>query len=178
MTGTPVGDAIEGNAIANAYGGFDRPTKLRLASSRSNFGHMEAGSFALSFLKVVMMMRRKHFLPISSHFTEANPNIPWEEKQMKVQTEVEPFPERDDSVIISINSFGFGGANGHCVVEEYKGEKEDDWSALPGGVPEGKYFMVPFSARSEQALVENAKRFVASLHELKMKWTFTRSQPT
>ena len=85
---------------------------------------------------------------------------------MKVETEVEPFPERDDSVIISINSFGFGGANGHCVVEEYKGEKEDDWSALPGGVPEGKYFMVPFSARSEQALVENAKRFVASLPEL------------
>lgn len=52
------------------------------------------------------------------------------------------------------------------LVEEYKGGKEYDWSSSSGGVGEGKHFMVLFSESSEQALVENAKRFVASLHEL------------
>lgn len=28
-----------------------------------------------------------------------------------------PFPE--EKVVIGINSFGFGGANGHAIVEEY-----------------------------------------------------------
>ena len=45
-----VGDAIEGNAIIRAYGGR-RSTPLRMASSRSNVGHMEAASFGCSFLK-------------------------------------------------------------------------------------------------------------------------------
>ena len=32
-------------------------------------------------------------------------------------------------VIIGINSFGFGGANGHCIIEEYK--LRFTWSSVP-----------------------------------------------
>lgn len=78
-------------------------------------------------LKVIIMLEKKAFLPVSSYFKEPNPKIPWEDKQMMVQTETEPFPERQEPVFFGINSFGFGGANGHCIVQEYKGAQNEDW---------------------------------------------------
>ena len=44
-TGTEVGDRIEGNAIAEAFGGFERKCPLRVSSVKSNVGHMEAVAF-------------------------------------------------------------------------------------------------------------------------------------
>ena len=38
----------------------------------------------------------------------------------------EPFPDRP--VVIGVNSFGFGGANGHCVVREYRPERPRSFS--------------------------------------------------
>ena len=52
-TGTVVGDRIEGNAIAEAFSGFDREVPLRVSSVKSNVGHMEAAAFHCAMLKVV-----------------------------------------------------------------------------------------------------------------------------
>ena len=71
---------------------------------------------------------------------------------MRVQTDCEPFPERP--VIVGINSFGFGGANGHCVVREYRPALPQTWSvplAPKGGV------MVPLSARNSRDLARSAQ---------------------
>lgn len=45
-TGTVVGDRIEGNAIAEAFGGIEREVPLRVASVKSNVGHLEAAAFS------------------------------------------------------------------------------------------------------------------------------------
>eukprot|EP00977_Amphora_coffeiformis_P007314 scaffold1586_cov158-Amphora_coffeaeformis.AAC.3 len=161
-TGTVVGDSTEGNAIAAVYGSPDRRSPLRLASTRSNLGHMEASSFTSSFLKVLLMLQRRQFLPISSHFKEPNPKIPFDETNMRVQTSLEEFPEH--KVMVGINSFGFGGANGHCIIEEYRPVSKT-WSRLPGGL-ENKTYMVPISAKSDEALVENARRLAERLIDL------------
>ena len=55
-SGTAVGDPIEGNAIAEAYGGCEREVPLRVSSVKSNVGHMEAAAFHCALLKVVLMM--------------------------------------------------------------------------------------------------------------------------
>ena len=162
-TGTTVGDATEGNAIAAAYGSPSRPSTLRLASSRSNVGHMEAASFTCSLLKVVLMMERREFLPVSAHHRSRNPKIPWDARRMRVLTSCEPFPDgRQTPVLIGINSFGFGGANGHCLVEEYRAPSSS-WSRLPISMGDSKLFSVPLSAKSEDALVEMARRLAARL---------------
>ena len=49
-----------------------------------------------------------------------------------------PFP--DQPVVIGINSFGFGGANGHCVVREYRPAQPRLWS-MPLAPQAG--FMIP-----------------------------------
>ncbi len=157
-TGTAVGDPIEGNAISEAFGGFEREVPLRVSSVKSNVGHMEAAAFHCSLLKVVLMMRRRIFAPTSKSFQVPNPKIDFESCPMRVQTECEPFPEHP--VVMGINSFGFGGANGHCVVREYRPSRPRLWS-VPVAPDAG--FMIPLSARTPDALVESAQRLRETL---------------
>ena len=151
-TGTQVGDPIEGNAIGEALGGPDRKTPLRVAGVKSNLGHSESSAFFFSLIKVILMIRERTFAPMSSHFAIPNPDIDFAGHNMQVQTVCEPFPERP--VVIGINSFGFGGANGHCVVREYRPEKPRPYS-MP--LVPGAGFMIPLSARTSDALAQSAK---------------------
>ena len=129
-TGTVVGDRIEGNAIAEAFGGVERKVPLRVASVKSNVGHLEAAAFTCALLKVVVMMQRRTFAPISRNFLAPNLEIDFDGCPMQVQTACEPFPDRP--VVVGINSFGFGGANGHCVVREYRPARPRVWSVPIG----------------------------------------------
>ena len=157
-TGTAVGDPIEGNAIAEAFGGFEREAPLRVSSVKSNVGHMEAAAFHCALLKVVLMMRRRVFAPAAKSFRVPNPAIDFDACPMRMQTECEPFP--DHPVVVGINSFGFGGANGHCVVREYRPSRPRLWS-MPLAPDAG--FMVPLSARTPDALVASAQRMRETL---------------
>lgn len=87
---------------------------------------MEAAAFHCALLKVVLMVQRRTFAPISKNFVVPNPEIEFDRCPMQVQTGCEPFPERP--VVVGINSFGFGGANGHCVVREYRPTRPRAWS--------------------------------------------------
>ena len=159
-TGTVVGDRIEGNAIAEAFGGVERDVPLRVASVKSNVGHLEAAAFSAALLKVVIMMQRRTFAPISRNFLAPNLEIDFDSCPMRVQTDCEPFPDRP--VVVGINSFGFGGANGHCVVREYRPEQPGMWS-VPLAPDAG--YMVPLSARTPNALAESAESLRAVLDE-------------
>ena len=159
-TGTPVGDRIEGNAISEAFGGFDREVPLRVSSVKSNVGHMEAAAFHCALMKVVLMMQRRTFAPTSKNFLVPNPEIDFDRCPMRVQTDIEPFPEHP--VVVGINSFGFGGANGHCVVREYRPARPRIWSVALA--PEAG-FMIPLSARTPKSLAESARRLREAIAE-------------
>ncbi len=158
--GTVVGDRIEGNAITEAFGGCDREVPLRVAGVKSNLGHIEAAAFHCALLKVVLMMQRRTFAPISKNFLVPNPEIDFESCPMQVQTILEPFPERP--VVIGINSFGFGGANGHCVVREYRPSQPRPWSSA---LAPKAGFMIPLSARTSGALTRSAHQLREALVE-------------
>ena len=55
------------------------------------------------------------------HFKNPTPRIRWNEFKIKVQTETEPLPPskltKEGKFIVSLSSFGFGGANSHTVME-------------------------------------------------------------
>ncbi len=157
-TGTVVGDRIEGNAIGEAFGGSGREAPLRVSGVKSNVGHMEAAAFGCALLKVVLMMQRRTFAPVSRNHLVPNPEIDFDGLGMQVQTECEPFP--DHPVVVGINSFGFGGSNGHCVVREYRPEQPRIWS-LPLAPRAG--YLVPLSARTGGSLVESARRLQQAL---------------
>ena len=162
-TGTVVGDRIEGNAIAEAYGGNGRALPLRVASVKSNVGHMEAAAFSCALLKVVLMMQRRTFAPISKNFLVPNPEIDFETRPMQVQTACESFPGHP--VVVGINSFGFGGANGHCVVREYRPGRARIWS-VPLAPDAG--YMIPLSARTSGALEKSARQLRETLDKVEV----------
>ena len=159
-TGTVVGDRVEGNAIIDAYGGVERNGPLRISSVKSNIGHMEAAAFHCALLKVILMMRNRTFAPTSKNYLVPNPDIDFDRCPMRVQTDSEPFPDRP--VVVGINSFGFGGANGHCVVREYRPALAQTWSVPPA--PKGG-FMVPLSARNARALARSAQQLHDELEQ-------------
>ena len=123
-------------------------------------GHMEAAAFHCALLKVVLMMQRRTFAPTSKSFQVPNPEIDFNSCPMSVQTACEPFPDRP--VVVGINSFGFGGANGHCVVREYRPARPRFWS-VPLAPQAG--YMVPLSARTPKALTDSAGRLRRLLDE-------------
>ncbi len=159
-TGTVVGDRIEGNAISEAFNYAGRNFPLRISSVKSNVGHMEAAAFHCGLLKVLMMIQRRTFAPTSKTFLVPNPEIDFDSCPMQVQTASEPFPERP--VAFGINSFGFGGANGHCVVSEYWPSQPRIWS-----VPQDKKsgVMIPLSARTQSTLTLNAQQLQDALSD-------------
>ena len=159
-TGTVVGDRIEGNAIAAAFGGVERDVPLRVSGVKSNVGHMEAAAFSCALLKVVLMMQRRTFAPVSKNYLVPNPEIDFESCPMQVQTDCEPFP--DHPVVVGINSFGFGGSNGHCVVREYRPVQPRIWSV---SLAPKAGFMIPLSARTSGALEKSAQQLGEALVE-------------
>ncbi len=161
-TGTPVGDKVEGNAIGKTYGNCERT--LRVSSIKSNVGHMESASFTCGLLKVLMMFRHRKFAPMSKAYSIPNPDIDFDNYNMKVVTEVEDFPHR--KVIGCINSFGFGGSNGHCIIEEYHG-KEKGFS-----FPE-KYYHIPLSAKTAESLLRKADDLLTHVKNSKDKDVYT-----
>ncbi len=162
-TGTVVGDRIEGNAISEAFGYTNREFPLRIASVKSNVGHMEAASFHCGLLKVLMMMQRRMFVPTSKTFLVPNPEIDFDSCPMQVQTTCEPYPDR--LVTVGINSFGFGGANGHCIVSEYRPSRTRIWS-MPLNQDSG--FIIPLSARTQTALTLSAQQLLDTIAQGKI----------
>lgn len=159
-TGTVVGDRIEGNAIMEAFGGIDRDVPLRISSVKSNLGHMEAAAFHCSLLKIILMMQKRTFAPTSKNYIVPNPEIDFESCAMQVQTACEAFPERP--VVVGINSFGFGGANGHCVIREYQPSRPRIWSLDLS--PKGGR-MIPLSARTSETLTRSIRQLREMLLE-------------
>ena len=68
------------------------------------------------------MLERRFLLP-NHDFKTPNPKIPWKEWNLKVPVTQRPWPK--GKKYISVNNFGFGGTNGHVVLEAapFRGQK-------------------------------------------------------
>jgi thioester reductase-like protein len=147
--GIPAGDRVEGNAIGEVFGGEHRAVPLRMASVKSNVGHMEGAAFACALLKVLLMFEHRTYAPVSGHFAVPSPDIDF--TGLRVQTECEPFGA--GPVTVGINSFGLGGTNGHCLLTEYRQDRAPAYSRP--AAPDAGY-LIPLSARNPQALTQTA----------------------
>src|SRR6516164_4305663 len=115
-TGTSVGDPIECASLGTVFGASRAPGDwCRIGSVKSNIGHLEPASGIAGLLKVVLALRHRA-IPRTLHFTNPNPQIPFDELNLSVVSEyTELLPGR---LTMGVNSFGFGGTNAHIVVRE------------------------------------------------------------
>ncbi|GAB0135893.1 t1pks [Epichloe bromicola] len=117
-TGTKVGDPLEATAIHAVFGqGRASSRPLYIGSVKTNVGHLEPASGIVSMIKASLMLDKGFILPNANYEAE-NQKIPLSKWNMKVATSVRPWPK--DKRFISINNFGFGGSNSHCVLEKFQ----------------------------------------------------------
>jgi phthiocerol/phenolphthiocerol synthesis type-I polyketide synthase C len=141
-TGTPVGDPIEAHAIAAVYGqGRDSP--LPIGSVKTNLGHLEPVSGLAGLVKSVLALKHRE-LPASLHFATPNPYIDFDALNLQVATRSLKF-DTQRHLVAGVNSFGFGGANAHVLLQEAGDARE----AASAPVMPPPLFL---SARSDEAL--------------------------
>lgn len=144
-TGTAIGDPIEFAALQKVLG--QRSATSFLGSVKSNIGHLEAAAGVAGILKAILALKNKQ-APPSLHSATLNPAISTEHASIEVPQSLVPLQPEGDAVRACVNSFGYGGTNGHVVIERYEPE-------IASSEPAGRQFqlhMVPFSAKSEMAL--------------------------
>ncbi|HEX3782767.1 MAG TPA: polyketide synthase [Pseudonocardiaceae bacterium] len=90
-TGTRVGDPIEAAALGAVYG--DRPTEtpLWIGSVKTNVGHLEAAAGIVGLIKTALAVDRR-VLPPSLNFERPNPQIRFQDWQLRVVQETMPWP--------------------------------------------------------------------------------------
>lgn len=113
-TGTAVGDPIETRAIGEALG-RKRREPLLIGSVKSNVGHLETASGVAGLVKALYSLKHRE-VPATIGIDTPNPNIKFDEWNLRVVTQRQPL-KAEGRLIIGVNSFGFGGANAHVILE-------------------------------------------------------------
>ncbi|KAK6072395.1 polyketide synthase [Seiridium cupressi] len=116
-TGTAAGDPLETSALSATFGKSRQAgDPVWIGSIKSNVGHLEGGSGLVQVIKAIMMLEKGEVAP-TIWYEKPNPRIPMEDWNLAVPTELMPWPQ-DGPRRISINSFGYGGTNGHCIIDD------------------------------------------------------------
>ena len=118
-TGTLAGDPIEARGAASVFSkGRKDGQELIIGSIKSNIGHSEPAAGLSGLLKATLAIE-KGVIPGTPTFFNPNPNIDWKNLGIKASRMSMPWPATgaDNIRRAGVNSFGFGGANVHVVVE-------------------------------------------------------------
>ncbi|MGU3328490.1 SDR family NAD(P)-dependent oxidoreductase [Methylobacterium mesophilicum] len=115
-TGTPVGDPIEASAIGTKLG-VGRQAPLPIGSIKTNIGHTEPVSGLAGLMKATLALEH-NLVPPSLHAAELNPDIPFDELNLRVVREALPITRGPRERYAGVNSFGFGGTNAHVVITD------------------------------------------------------------
>lgn len=113
-TGTSVGDPIETRAIGLALG-QKRTKPLPIGSVKSNMGHLEAASGVAGLAKALYSVYHRE-VPATISMKTPNPNIHFKEWNIEVVSE-NLLLDSKKPLTVGLNSFGFGGANAHVILQ-------------------------------------------------------------
>ncbi|KAJ8122817.1 hypothetical protein ONZ43_g1083 [Nemania bipapillata] len=117
-TGTPVGDPLELGALANTFGTTRRNTEqpLYVGSVKTNIGHLEGCAGLAGILKTIISLENGVIIP-SLNYENPNPKLRLDDWHIRVPTELTAWPT-NGLRRASVNSFGYGGSNAHCIVDD------------------------------------------------------------
>ncbi|PGH16793.1 hypothetical protein AJ80_05108 [Polytolypa hystricis UAMH7299] len=154
-TGTPAGDPMEAEAISTAFFGSESGFRsspsdapLYVGSIKTVIGHTEGTAGIAGLIKGSLALQHG-IIPPNLHLNDLNPAIKPFYGDLEIAKQAKEWPSLPEGVPrrVSINSFGFGGANAHAILESYSPTPE----AAPG---QDLAHLSPFniSASSNKAL--------------------------
>ena len=119
-TGTPLGDAVEIQAIAAGYGRDNiGDSPLILGSVKTNIGHCEAAAGVAGLIKVILSLQHE-VIPPHLHFQQLGPMINLDGIPAVIARDTLPWTRNPDGPVRygAVSSFGFSGTNGHVIIQE------------------------------------------------------------
>ena len=163
-TGTLRGDPIEAGALGAVLSdGRPAGVPLAMGSVKTNIGHVEAGAGVAGLIKVCLSMRHNK-VPPSLHFKNPNPLIDFDKLNMRVVTQLEPWPAQPGRPkLAGVNSFGFGGTNSHAVLSSPPAACD---RAAPWGQRDSHsnvVYALPVSAYTRDALSTMAQTYAQAV---------------
>ncbi|KAL4917431.1 hypothetical protein BDW62DRAFT_201863 [Aspergillus aurantiobrunneus] len=167
-TGTQVGDAVEFAALEEAFGGGRAENLVLYAgSTKTNIGHTESTAGLAGLIKAALAVKNE-MIPPNLNFVSYNPRIGATKSFIKVPETLQPWPP-NQARRASVNSFGYGGTNAHCIVEsgkQWTGNTAHSHSGLCrdssfDGIRNGRTFLFPLSHATDQGV----SRLAASLRQ-------------
>ncbi|TLD20006.1 hypothetical protein E2P81_ATG09076 [Venturia nashicola] len=116
-TGTKVGDPIEVEAVGNVFAPIRSVSEpLHIGAVKSNLGHGEAASSIASLIKTVLVLE-KGLIPATVGIKKLNPALNLHGGALDVCQTLTRWPASSTYRRASVNSFGYGGANAHAVLD-------------------------------------------------------------
>lgn len=114
-TGTPKGDQTEFNSLTSFWP-KDKGKTTVLGSVKSQIGHLLTGAAAAALIKVIKAIHHRT-LPPMINFEKPARGIPLDESPFEILKEPRPW-HQDGPLRAGVSAFGFGGINGHVLLEE------------------------------------------------------------
>ncbi len=158
-TGTPLGDAIEIEALRNVYAPRPPQQRCALGSVKSNVGHLDTAAGIAGLLKTVLAVSRGKIPPMLNFHTP-NPALKLEESPFTVPVTAQEW--QDEVRYAGVSSFGIGGTNCHMIVASLPDELNISYPAADDG---SKSSALLLSAASDTALRQLAADYAAALRE-------------
>ncbi|KAL4757023.1 uncharacterized protein BDW70DRAFT_171762 [Aspergillus foveolatus] len=158
-TGTMVGDPREAEAVNDAFfessQDLSKEDQIYIGSIKTVIGHTEGAAGLAGVLKASLALQHG-YIPPNLLFSELSPAVAPFAKHLQLATKLTPWPELPEGVPrrASVNSFGFGGSNGHAILEAYTPKKAITSSSSTVSTP------FVFSANSERTLGTMLENFV------------------
>ncbi len=115
-TGTPLGDPIEVRAIKETLlegRSADRP--LRIASVKTNIGHLEPAAGIAGLIKLVLSLEHAA-IPAHRNLEKLNPYIDLANVPVEIPKALTAWNSPAGDRRAGVSSFGFGGTNCHVIV--------------------------------------------------------------
>lgn len=115
-TGTPLGDAVELQAIADAMRGNSRAAPCYVGSVKSNLGHLDAAAGIAGLAKAVLALKHQ-LIPATAHYRRANPRFDLDAAGLRIADRQIEWTGSGPR-LAGVNSFGMGGTNVHALLAE------------------------------------------------------------
>lgn len=168
-TGTPAGDPIEAEAISRAFFGKEFATTtgdtLYVGSIKTILGHTEGTAGVAAVLKASLAIQNS-VIPPNMLLNNLSDRVRPFTKNLEIVKAPKSWPKLipGQPRRASVNSFGFGGANAHAILESYEpsrhlGIEADSSKAATQFTP------FVFSALSRQSLRASLSAYADFIHD-------------
>lgn len=119
-TATPVGDAVEFQALRNSLPRDPSLPRIELGSVKALIGHTGWAAGVASVIKICKAFE-KRVVPPQYNYRSSGAEFALAGSQFNISVASQPWPGNVGRVPrrAAINGFGFGGTNAHLVLEEY-----------------------------------------------------------